>query len=301
MPEAPPAMPIRRHDRYGYWPITEPAPFRWPEGRRLAVYIALNLEQYSFGEGMLDELVPAGGPPPDIINYAWLDYGNRVGAFRLLDLAAECGLPLTCLVNSAIYDHCPGLIEAFRTKGHEIAAHGRSNAERQDVLDEAGERALIADATARIARAEGKPPQGWLGPWIAESAVTPDLLQEAGYRYLLDWCHDDRPVPMRTRNGRILAVPYPQEANDANAIVVRRMSAGDFADLVVDQVDEMLGQAAGGPLVCAVSLHPHVTGQPHRLRRLRRAFAHIAAQRDRLWPTTAGRIADVARAGYGMD
>ena len=294
-------MRIRHHDRYDYWPITEAAPFRWPAGDGLAVHIALNLEQYSFGDGMLDELVQAGGPPPDVINYAWLDYGNRIGAFRLLELARECGLPLTCLVNSTVYDHCPGLIEAFSGAGHEIAAHGRSNGERQDVLDEAGERALIAEATARIARAEGRPPQGWLGPWIAESAVTPDLLHEAGYRYLLDWCHDDRPVPLRTRGGRILAVPYPQEANDANAIVVRRMTAGDFADLVVDQFDEMLDQAAGGSLVCAVSLHPHVTGQAHRLRQLRRAFQHIASHRERVWLTTAGRIADVARAGYGID
>jgi allantoinase len=294
-------MQIRHHDRYDYWPITEPAPFRWPEGDGLAMHVALNLEQYSFGEGMLDELVEAGGPPPDVINYAWLDYGNRVGAFRLLDLAEECGLKLTCLVNSVVYDHCPGLIEAFSNAGHEIAAHGRSNGERQDVLDEAGERALIEEATARIAKAEGRPPQGWLGPWIAETGVTPDLLHEAGYRYLLDWCHDDRPVPLRTRTGRILAVPYPQEANDANAIVVRRMNAADFADLVVDQFDEMLDQAQGGPLVCAVSLHPHVTGQAHRLRQLRHAFKHIASHREHVWLTTAGRIADVARAGYGMD
>lgn len=293
--------PIRVHGRYDYRPITEPVPFRWPEGRGLALYVALNLEQYSFGDGVLDELVPAGGPPPDVINYAWLDYGNRVGAFRLLELMAECGLPLTCLVNSTVYDHCPGLVEAFRAAGHEIAAHGRTNAERQDLLDEAAERALIAEATARIARAEGRQPAGWLGPWIAESPVTPDLLQEAGYRYLLDWCCDDRPLPLRTRSGPILAVPYPQEANDANAIAVRRMSAGDFADLVVDQLEEMLTQAESGAIVCAISLHAHIAGQPHRIRRLRGAFRHIAGRRASLWPTTAGRIADVARAGYKMD
>lgn len=294
-------LSIRNNDRYIYWPITEPAPFRWPQGGGLAVYVALNLEQYSFGDGMLDELVASGGPSPDVINYGWLDYGNRVGAWRLLELAAEMGLPFTCLVNSEVYDHCPGLIEAFRVGGHEIAAHGRTNGERQDGLSEADEKALIDAATARITRAEGRPPEGWLGPWIAESAVTPDLLQEAGYRYLLDWCSDDRPFPLRTRSGPLLAVPYPQEANDANAIAVRRMTAGDFADLVVDQFDEMLEQAADETLVCAVSLHPHIAGQAHRLRRLRRAFTHIMGQRERIWATTAGRIADVARAGYGMD
>jgi allantoinase len=100
--------------------------------------------------------------------------------------------------------------------------------------------------------------------------------------------------------GPLLSVPYPQEANDANAIVVRRMTADAFADLVVDQFDEMLQQAQSTALVCPISLHPHISGQPHRLRQLRRAFAHIAAARARIWPAQAGEIADVALAGYGI-
>jgi allantoinase len=291
--------PLRQHARYPYWPITKTPPFRWPKGEGLAVYVALNLEVYGFGEGMLDELVPAS-PPPDVLNYSWLDYGNRVGAWRILELCGSLGLPLTVLVNSRIYDACPELIAAFRGGGCEIAAHGRTNAERQGQLPEAEERKLIAEATTEIARREGKPPRGWLGPWISESEVSPDLLKEAGYDYVLDWAHDDRPVALATRAGPLLSVPYPQEANDANAIVVRRMTAEHFADLIVDQFDEMLGQAKDTALVCPVSLHPHVSGQPHRLRHLRRAFAHIAHHCGRIWATRAGDIADVAMKGYGI-
>jgi peptidoglycan/xylan/chitin deacetylase (PgdA/CDA1 family) len=167
-------------------------------------------------------------------------------------------------------------------------------------MPEAQERALIAEATAEIARHDSKRPRGWLGPWISESDVTPDLLKEAGYDYVLDWCHDDRPVALATRAGPLLSVPYPQEANDANAVVVRRMTAANFADLIVDQFDEMLAQARGTALVCPISLHPHVSGQPHRLRQLRRAFAHIAQHRARVWATRAGDIADVAIQGYGI-
>ncbi len=97
------------------------------------------------------------------------------------------------LVNTALYDHAPELVAAFRKRGDEIVGHGRTNSERQSALDEAGERALIEEATARIAKEEGKSPGGWLGPWISESAVTPDLLAEAGYTYVLDWCMDDQP------------------------------------------------------------------------------------------------------------
>ena len=293
-------MQLRTHGRYAFRPITEPVPFAWPRGRGLAVYVALNLEQYAFGEGISDEIVSSGGAQPDVLNYSWLDYGNRVGAWRVLELFRSLDLPLTVLVNSVLYGHCPGLVEAFRGGGNEIACHGRTNAERQDVLPEAEEAALIAEATREIARHEGRPPMGWLGPWIAESAVTPDLLKEAGYRYVLDWCCDDRPIVLDTRAGPLLSVPYPQEANDANAIAVRRMTASDFADLVVDQFDEMLVQAEAGPLVCCVSLHPHIAGQAHRIRQLRRAFSHIAGHRAAIWPTTAGAIAEVAARGYGI-
>lgn len=298
---------LRSHGRYPYWPITQAPPFRWPRGDGLAVYVALNLEHYAFGEGMLDELVPLG-PQPDVLNFSWLEWGNRVGAWRLLELFQSLDMPLTVLVNAAVYQGAPGLVEAFRAAGCEIAAHGRTNAERQGDLPAEGEAALIAEATGEIARQEGAPPAGWLGPWISESEQTPDLLKEAGYRYVLDWCCDDRPIPLATRAGPLLAVPYPQEANDANAIVVRRMGADAFADLVVDQFDEMLqqaqdsaqGSAQGSALVCPVSLHPHVTGQAHRIRHLRRALTHIAAHRERIWMTRARDIADVAARGYGI-
>lgn len=281
---------LRDHGRYPYAAIEGRPDFSWPGGRRLAVYVALNLEHYAFGEGLREELV-SGGHEPDVLNFAWRDYGNRVGAWRLKALLEGLGFPVTLLVNAALYDHAPDLIAAFRTAGHEIAAHGRTNSEAQGLLDEPGEAALIADATATIARHEGAAPRGWLGPWLSESDLTPDLLREAGYDYLLDWCHDDQPVWMRTRTDPILAIPYPQELNDSASIVGRRVSATDFAQMMIDQFDEMLEQSQDQPLVYAVALHPYVMGQPFRLRQFRRALEHIAARRDRLWLTTAGAIA----------
>jgi allantoinase len=160
------------------------------------------------------------------------------------------------------------------------------------VLDEADERRLIAEATARIVKEEGAPPAGWLGPWISQSRVTPDLLAEAGYRYLLDWCMDDQPIRFRVRNGStILAVPYPQELNDIPMIVGRKIDATTFADMIVDNFDEMRRQSAGQPLVMGIALHGYLMGQPYRLKHLRRALAHIVACRDELWITTPGAIA----------
>lgn len=281
---------LKTHDRYAFSAIQDRQDYSWPEGRRLACYVALNVEQYAFGEGLREELV-AGGHEPDVLNYSWRDYGNRVAVWRLKALFDELGIPVTLLVNTEVYAHSPGVIEAFRAGGHEIAAHGRTNSEAQGLRSEADERQLIAEATLEIARHEGRPPAGWLGPWLSESAVTPDLLQEAGYGYVLDWCMDDQPIWLKTRGGRILSVPYPQELNDSSTIVGRRVGPRDFADMIVDQFDEMLSDSVAQPLVFGLALHPYVMGQPFRIGHLRRALRHVAAHRDRIWLTTAGSIA----------
>ncbi|MBN2907173.1 MAG: polysaccharide deacetylase family protein [Rhodobacteraceae bacterium] len=284
-------MSLPGHGRFDYAPIGERPDFTWPGGRRLAVYLGVNLEHFAFGSGLGAELAP-GGPQPDILNHAWREYGNRVGAWRLIEMLDRLELPATVLVNSALYAHAPGLLAAHRARGDEIAGHGRTNGERQSTLSPEAERALIAEATTILTRAEGCAPRGWLSPWIAESLRTPDLLAEAGYGYTLNWCMDDQPVWMRTAAGPLLAVPYPQEINDIPAIVARKDSAAAFAAMIVDAFDEMRDQSRGQSLVLGIALHPYIVGQPHRLRHLRRALAHVAAARDAVWITTAGQIFD---------
>lgn len=280
------------HGRYDYHPWPTRAAYAWPGEARLAVYLGVNLEHFAFGEGLGAELAP-GGPQPDVLNFAWRDYGNRVGAWRLIALLDEFGLPATVLVNSAMYDYAPSLVAAHRARGDEIAGHGRTNSERQSILPEAEERALIAESTAAILRHEGHAPRGWLSPWIAESRTTPDLLAEAGYGYTLNWCADDAPIWLRTRAGRLLAIPYPQEVNDIPSIVARKDGAAQFADMIIDDFEERLLQLRDGrPQVMGIALHPYLVGQPYRLRHLRRALGHIAARRGAVWITTAGGVLD---------
>jgi peptidoglycan/xylan/chitin deacetylase (PgdA/CDA1 family) len=279
------------HSRYDYVPIGRRPDYSWPDRKRLAVYIAVNLEHFAFGEGLGATLVP-GGLQPDVLNFAWRDYGNRIGAWRLLEMLDELRLPSCAVTNAAIFDYCPDVPAAFIARGDEIVAHGYSNSDRQGELDEASEARLIADCTETLTRHTGARPTGWLGPWISESRVTPDLLQEAGYAYLLDWCHDDQPTWFRTRRGKILSIPYPQEVNDIPAIAVRQMTGPEFADMIVDQFEEMRSQSREQSLVMGIALHPYIVGQPHRLRHLRRALAQIAAAREALWPTTPGKIAE---------
>ena len=280
-----------RHGRYDYVPITARPPFSWPGGKRLAVYVALGVECYDFGEGMVENLVPGGQASHDVLNASWRDYGNRVGAWRVMEAMRELGMPLTILLNTALYEEAPALAQAFRTQGCEIVAHGRSNSDTMAGMTEDQERRYIDAVTTAIRAAEGRPPQGWASPWIAETPTTPETLQEAGYGYLLDWCMDDQPCWLRTRQGRLLSVPYSQEINDSSTIIGRMASASEFADMIVDQFEQLLENAEQQPLVMSVILHSFIAGQPFRLRRIRQALSHIATRRPELWLTTPGEIA----------
>jgi peptidoglycan/xylan/chitin deacetylase (PgdA/CDA1 family) len=179
----------------------------------------------------------------------------------------------------------------MNARGDEYVGHGRSNSERQDVLWEEDEARLIAECTEVVTRLSGKRPEGWLGPGLAQSGATPDLLKEAGYRYVMDWPLDDQPIWMTTRAGPLLTVPYPVELNDMSSLIGRRHTAREFEAMMIDQFDEMLEQSRKYPLVYSVALHPFIIGQPFRLRALRRALRHIMQHRDDLWITTPGEIA----------
>lgn len=278
------------HGRYAYRSIEDRPFFRWPNGTGLAVYFGLGMEHYAFAEGLTECIVP-GIPPPDVLNTSWREYGTRVGAWRILELFRAYGLPLTVLLNSAVCDHCPGLVEAYRREGHEFAAHGRTNSDTQARMDEAAEGRYLREVRDEIGRKAGDLPAGWASPWLAETLVTPDLLQEAGYSYTFDWCMDDQPVWLTTRRGRILSIPCSQEINDSSAIIGRFVGAGEFADMIIDHFDEMLAASARQALVMSVIIHTNIIGQPFRLRQFRRALDHIRDRAHEVWLARAGDIA----------
>ena len=275
---------LETHGRYDFSAIPERPDYDWPDGKRLAVYIAINVEAFRYGTGKGAAIAPPDQAQSHSI-YSWRDYGNRVGVWRLMEMFDELGLPAEVQLNTAIYDECPGIAEAFRARGDEILGHGITNSDEQGPLDEAAERAHIEAITARITAEEGAPPVGWMSPWLSNSARTLDLLQEAGYRYTMDWTMDDQPIWMKTRGGRILSIPYPIEVNDTRGIVWYRYTSADFADMIIDHFDEMLEQSARQPLVCPLSLHPFVVGRPYRIRQLRRALRHIQEHGEEVWIT----------------
>jgi peptidoglycan/xylan/chitin deacetylase (PgdA/CDA1 family) len=226
-----------------------------------------------------------------VMNYAWRDYGNRVGAWRLFDLFDRLQLRTTALLNADVLERCPGLAEACRDRGDEIAAHGSSNAKAQGNMFGLREDSLIADVTEKLATL-GIRPSGWLGPWISESQNTPDLLAKNGYRYVLDWAHDDQPTRLSTKYGGLLSVPYSQEINDLPAIIERHQEAETFAAMIRAGVEQLLSECDRRPLVLGIALHPFIMGQAHRVPALARVLTELREADDpRIWWTTAGDIA----------
>lgn len=278
-------------DRYRFSAIPQRPVYDWPGGKRLAAYIALNIESFEFGRNPGNDFTSQPAAPYHR-GYAYRDYGNRVGVWRILRLCEEFDIPLAVLANGMVYSTAPEVLEPFRARGDEFVGHGRTNSERQIEMDEATERAMLAEVRDTMEKHEGKPPRGWLGPFISQSARTPELLVQAGYDYMLDWWFDDQPQWFRTDAGPIVAVPYPSmELNDLPAYINRKASDSDFTRMAIDAFDEQLSESELYPQVYCLSLHTFTSGQPHRIRQLRSIFKHIAAYRDRIWLTTPSEIA----------
>ena len=282
---------LKTHGRYDYSSLPNRLQYEWPNGTKLAVYVAMNIEAFSYGEGKGAAIAPPEQAMSHSI-YSWRDYGNRVGFWRLMDMFDDLQIPVQHQINTAIYDECPDIPERIRSRNDEFLGHGYTNSEEQGGLSEQKEKDLIAKCTATITKHEGKAPTGWMSPWLSNSETTMDLLQEAGYRYVMDWTMDDQPIWIKTRGGKILSMPYPVEANDNRGIVWYRYTSSEFTDMLIDNFDEMLEQTQrdGHPLVCPISLHPFVVGRPYRIRQLRRALEHILKYKDRIWLTRPGDI-----------
>lgn len=194
-------------------------------------------------------------------------------------------MPAAHNTSSMLYECCPEIMRRIRERGDEVVAHGRTQSERQAGKWEVDEANLIRQVTCTIAEHEGSPPTGWMGPGLSQTPVTIDLLKEAGYQYVMDWYCDDQPFWLDTRSGPILSMPYPLEVNDGIVVLLRHQSAQDYADMVVDQFEEMLCQCEAQPLVFAISVHAHVMGHPFRIKLLREALRHIAnhPELEKVW------------------
>jgi peptidoglycan/xylan/chitin deacetylase (PgdA/CDA1 family) len=228
---------------------------------------------------------------PDVLNYAWRDYGARVGVWRVMEIMERQGFPATAALNSDVCLHYPDIVSEGNRLGWEWMAHGPTNSMLFTGMPEDAERPIIAGVLDTIAQHTGKRPRGWLGPALTETDNTLDLLADAGLDYVADWCNDEQPYRMKTRSRPILAMPYTLEIGDIPVFLMHGGSGEDFYQMIVDQFDTLYEDGARQYRVMSIALHPFLIGHPFRAKHLERALAHIR-KHDAVWITTGSAIAD---------
>jgi allantoinase len=267
-------------ERLDYSPISQRKKLVLPGGARLALWVIVNVEEWDINETMPRTVLtpPAGGSPmPDIPNWAWHEYGNRVGFWRMLEVFDQIRVPAVLAINGSAIARYTAIVDAAKERGWEFIGHGFSQKNMQKVTDEAAD---IAKTSAAIRDATGKNPRGWLGPGLTETWQTPDLLAEAGYDYVCDWVLDDQPVVLKTRGKPIVNLPYTQECNDVAMMLIQHHKASEYYDRAIDQFEQLYRDAHDSARVMALVVHPYIMGAPHRLKHFRNALSHIAGHRD---------------------
>ena len=278
-------------DRIAYSAIAERPPLKLPDGARLAVWVIVNIEEWDPTEPMPRTVLtpPAGGSPmPDVPNWAWHEYGNRVGFWRFVEVFDKLGIPAALAINGSALAAYPPIVRAAVQRKWEFIGHGYTQRNMQAVKDE---RADIRKTRAAILQATGSPPRGWLGPGLTETWQTPDVLAEEGFDYVADWVLDDQPVWLKTRGKPILNVPYTQECNDVAMMLIQHHPAYEYCDRALDQFEQLYADAAGSARVMALAVHPYIMGAPHRLKYFRRAL-EVMRGKSGVKFMTGGQIAD---------
>jgi allantoinase len=279
------------HGRFEYSAIAKRPRWELPNGARVAVWIVPNIEHFHYDKPAMSLTPMTAGLRPDVLNYAWRDYGVRVGIWRMMEIFERQGFVATAALNSEVCLHYPAIIEEGNRLGWEWMAHGENNSSLFTGMPEDAERPIIRSVLDTITKSTGKKPRGWLGPALTETDNTLDLLAEAGIEYVADWCNDEQPYAMTTRNGPLVAIPYTLEIGDIPAFLQHGSSGEAFYRMIVDQFDTMYEEGKRQPRVVALALHPFLVGHPFRARHLERALAHIR-QHDSVWITTGSAIVD---------
>ncbi|WP_446831441.1 polysaccharide deacetylase family protein [Candidatus Foliamicus sp.] len=290
--------PLRRygmdHDRYEWSMLSRRTGVAWPDGARLAVWVDLAVQFFPLNQSGKPFAAPGGmsTPYPDLRHFTLRDYGNRVGLFRCLEALDAAGITPTFSVNAALAERCPQLLERLNRRGNEILA----SSWHMDTLHHGGmapdqEAELIGRSLETLRAAVDSPVTGWLSPGRSQSGNTPDLLAAEGIRYMGDWINDDMPYPFATRHGELVALPLSLELDDQFVIGSNLHSEWEYADQVKDACDYLLAEAesTGHGRLLALSVHPWMMGQPHRIAALESVLAHIAGQSG-IWSAPAGEI-----------
>ncbi|WP_334192421.1 polysaccharide deacetylase family protein [Pararhodobacter sp.] len=275
--------PLRRkgmdHDRYEARYLRDVPAFRWQSDKTLLVWACVHLEHFPM-DMPASPVKPIGGmdrPYPSVWDYSTRDYGNRVGIERLFRVLDKHGVKATAAMNAALAPRYPHLMKEITARGWEVAAAGVDMGHlHHSRLSEEEERALVGEAFSTLRAASGQAVTGWHSPSHSQSAVTPDLVAEAGGRYICDWINDDLPYAFHTRAGDLTQLPLSYDLSDHKILGLQNMPIGDYEYQLDAAFDVLLDESRErGGRILSLSLSPWIIAQPGRIDALDRLLGRF--------------------------
>ena len=270
MPDA--ASPMTPLERSTYSAIVDRPPLTLPDGARMVIWTIVNLEVWDIARPMPRQvLTPPTGQVllPDVPNWSWHEYGMRVGVWRFFDLYRRLGIRPPRSVNARVCDAYGRVAAQARDAGWEFMGHVW---DQEPIHRMADQRGVIHRSLDRLEAFTGTRPLGWLGPGLTQTLETPDLLAEAGVRYIGDWVWDDEPAEIATAHGPLVTLPYSVELNDIPTMMIQHHESAYWLQRCRDQFDRLYQESAERAKIMAVAIHPYISGQPHRIRYLEEIY-----------------------------
>ncbi|MEE9262013.1 MAG: polysaccharide deacetylase family protein [Dehalococcoidia bacterium] len=262
-------------DRFDYSAVVDREPLKLPGDARIVVWTIVNVEEWDIRAAMPRGVLPAPGGAsvvPDVPNWAWHEYGMRVGFWRLKAALDNHQIKATMAINASVCLSYPRVAGAARDAGWEFMGHGFT----QKALHlEDDQRDTIRKSVETIREFVGKPPRGWLGPGLTETWDTLDLLAQEGIEYVSDWVTDDQPHEIQTAYGSLAMVPYSLEVNDIPIMLVQHHAARELFDRACDQFDRLYQEGENSARIMAMAVHPYVTGVPHRIKYFEKIYEYM--------------------------
>jgi peptidoglycan/xylan/chitin deacetylase (PgdA/CDA1 family) len=281
------------HPYYDWLPITKRPPLRWPNNARVALAVILNLEHWDWQLPADDPAAPAGAFRPDLSGYSQHEYGNRVGAFRILKILDKYGIKPTISMDKMVAENYPYLAQEVKRRNLEVIAHGTSA--RQAIhykMSVDTERAYIRESIEAVTKATGKQPIGWLSPGFAESMNTPNLLAAEGIRYVCDWANDEQPYRMKVSQGELFSIGVNLDLDDDYIHATGQRLITEYADGIKDTFDAFYNDGAKSGRMMVINIHPWIMGWPWRSKYLDLALAHINKSGAGVWKASGHEILD---------
>ena len=267
-------------DRFDFSPVTARQPLRLPGDARLAVVTVVNVEEWDMARPMPRGVLPAPGGAsgiPDVPNWAWHEYGMRVGFWRLKSVLNRYGIQATASINASVCNTYPSVATAILEAGWEFMGHGYTQL-AMDLVDD--QREMVRKSVETIRAFTGAPPRGWLGPGLTETWETPEILVDNGIEYVCDWVADDQPFEITTDSGQLVAIPYSVEVNDVPMMLVQHHAAPELFNRARDQFDRLYEESATSSRIMTIAVHPYVSGVPHRIKYFEQIYDYMTQRPD---------------------